>query len=149
MSEMNFFSRHSIIVGRLLILLFVLANSGFTVVIRQCMMGLSHPMECCANSTASAHDPSMPLRAQTTATIAHSDMDCFKTTVVGGLSNTSALVEKESSIHLLKVDKGITAIPAPNITIPVHNFSSRSIASFGTISPPSTEKCVLNSTFLI
>ncbi|MGA9407488.1 MAG: hypothetical protein WBW71_10185 [Bacteroidota bacterium] len=140
---MNLYQKHSILAGRILLVLFLGANSGFTTVIRQCAMESAHPMDCCSNTCENADGP------KSQATIARVLPDCHSTTVVGGLNNTIALLEKESIIHSSKIIISFLSLQelpfSKTITTQPVYFSNPSL----TFSPASAEKCVLNSTFLI
>ncbi|MGA7159554.1 MAG: hypothetical protein WBZ48_01040 [Bacteroidota bacterium] len=140
---MNLSPKHSILAGRLLVVLFVLANSGFTAVIRQCTMISDQPMDCCSNASDKENVP------QTGATLAGVFPECHISTIVGGLTNTVAFFEKENVSHSSKF---ITLFPLlqelrfSNTLTAELLYSSNLSPSFF---PRSAEKCILNSTFLI
>ena len=146
---MIIFSKHIVLTTRLLVALFIAANSGFTTVIRQCTMEPTHPMDCCAVSGERHNTPISAPHAQGEATVVRVLPDCIISTVVGGLANAPALLDKENTVHSSKI---ITSVPPSEqpaffntITKQSFHFSDPSL----TFSPLSAEKCVLNSTFLI
>jgi hypothetical protein len=148
-AAMILFAKHIVLATWLLVILFIVANSGFTTVIRQCTMKPAHPMDCCAGSGEGNGMPINGPRAQGEATVAGVFPDCSISTIVGGLANAPALLEKENTIHSSKI---ITSIPQSEqpaffntITKQFFPFSNQHLAFF----PLSAEKCVLNSTFLI
>jgi hypothetical protein len=148
-AAMTLFAKHIVLATRLLVILFIVANSGFTTVIRQCAMEPAHPMDCCAGSGERNSMPINGPHSQGEATIAGVPPDCNVSTVVGGLANATAFLEKENTIHSSKI---ITSVPQSEqpaffntITKQSFHSSNPSLAFF----PLSAEKCVLNSTFLI
>jgi|SRR5208283_2399629 len=148
-STMILLAKHIVHATRLLVILFILANSGFTTVIRQCTMETAHPMDCCAGSSENESMPINKPHSQGETSVVGILPNCISSTVVGGLANVSALLEKEDTIHSSKI---ITSIPQSEqpaffntITKHFFPFSNQHLAFF----PLSAEKCVLNSTFLI
>jgi hypothetical protein len=142
-------AKHIVLTTRLLVALFIVANSGFTTVIRQCTMEPAHPMDCCAASGERHNTPIGGPRPQGEATVAGVLPDCSISTVVGGLANAPALLDKENTVHSSKI---ITSIPLSELPAFFNTITKRSFHSSDpslTFSPHSTEKCVLNSTFLI
>jgi hypothetical protein len=138
-------SKHSALIGRIFLTLFIVANSGFTTVVRQCTMKSSQAMECCANTNSqnsSKHQNGELVLVGTAA-------DCHSSSIAGGLANVSAVVEKENRIHSAK-----TLLIAPFYCGSLFSevFSKSSLNSLPLSSPLFPlfgEKCVLNSTFLI
>jgi hypothetical protein len=142
-------SKHIALAARVFVILFVAANSGFTAVIQQCTMQPVHTMDCCAapGGHNSSSQNGSPFQGETTVVGVSSE--CHSSTVVGGLVNLSALVEKENTIHPRVIVSSTPLFWEPTL------FDSHSTQSvqFSTpalaFSPWSVEKCVLNSTFLI
>ncbi len=150
---MHFNSRHIAIFGRLLLVLFILANAGFTYILQECnMRGISDGMACC--------DDQAPNSAGACANVDHDQVrhatvdagsaGCMVRIVVGGLQTDPKFVEKEARcLHLWKGDFVPVSTPAvsssPNVGGP---FSLNSSAVFR-VSPPSVEKYVLTASFLI
>jgi hypothetical protein len=146
---MKRFSQHIIVLGRLLAVMFVLANSGFTTVLRQCTMKSDAPMECCSipeKSDAASRDA---IQKNATSPSTVSQFGCHTTTLVGGIASTSALLQKESAKQNAKANE-FCAQHQQNTTSTSDVDHSTNPAHFAaTLSPPSVEKCVLNSSFLI
>jgi hypothetical protein len=142
-------AKHIVLTTRLFVVLFIVANSGFTAVIHQCTMEPSHPMDCCAASGERNGTPITGPRSQGEASVVGVLPDCSLSTVVGGLANAPALLEKENTIHSSKI---ITSIPLSEQPAFFNTITKQPFHSSGpslTFSPLSAEKCVLNSTFLI
>lgn len=150
---MHFSSRNIAIVGRLSLVLFFLANAGFTYVLQECnMRGMPGGMMCCdeqgqASAGSSANVDPDPAR---NATLDAGNAGCMVMIVVGGLQTDPKFVEKEASgPHLSKISfvpVSITIIPgSPNVDGP---FSLNSSA-FPRVSPPCVEKYVLTASYLI
>jgi len=142
-------SKHIIRAARVFVILFLAANSGFTAVIRQCTMAPIQAMDCCAASSDRDGSPLKGSHSQGETAFTGVASDCHLSTVVGGLANVTALVEKDNSIRTASI-----VSPNPLLSDPT-SFDSHSSQSvqFATpslaFSPSSVEKCVLNSTFLI
>lgn len=150
---MKRFLQHIIVIGRLLIVLFVLANSGFTAVLHQCAMGgdqsaQSQPVECCSIPSENSRSACEVPQATPSSSIV-SQFTCHTNTVVGGLVGTSALLEKQSKTQPSKLGEWSGNLAQQTVFKPIINHSF-TLAYFAVdISPPSVEKCVLNSSFLI
>lgn len=146
---MKFFPQHMILSGRILAILFILANSGFTAVLRQCTMKSVAPMECCNGSKESDEAASDGTQNQASLRLIESQFSCHTTTIVGGIASTSALLQKESARQSAKANE-FCAQHQQNTTSTSDIDHSTNPAHFAaTLSPPSVEKCVLNSSFLI
>ncbi len=151
---MQFFNRHIVIFGRLFLVVFVLATSGFSIAVSHCTMGSSDAGACTMtgmeqeSSGDVCHDDGIPQTAK--GTVAASNAPCMVTTVAGGLQTEPTTFEKESlSRHLAKIDLMPLALPAlANAQILEKSFTLFSSAG-SNVSPPSVEKYVLNATFLI
>src|SRR3990172_1456273 len=94
---MKFIPRHMILSGRILAILFILANSGFTAVLRQCTMKSDAPMECCGDSNQSNKSACDGTQNQAGLRLVESQFSCHTTTLAGGIASTSALLQKESA----------------------------------------------------
>jgi hypothetical protein len=146
---MKFFSKHTIIAGRILAILFVLANSGFTTVLRQCTMKSDAPMECCnipEKSDAASRD-AVQKNANSPSIV--SQFSCHTTTLVGGIASTSALLQKESARQNAKANEFCAQHQQSTTSTSDVDHSTNPAHFAATLSPPSVEKCVLNSSFLI
>ena len=145
---MRFLNRHIVIIGRLFVLLFFLANSGFTVVLYHCTM---EEMDCCNTSDERMSDAcSMmdPPQASSGPAITAGD-NCHCVIVAGGLKTDPTVVEKESLTQVIKVDLVSSFTPSlalSTVSSQVRLFSSTASQN---ASPPAVETYVLNSTFLI
>jgi len=138
-------SKHNIFICRIFLALFILANSGFTAVVRQCTMKSSHAMECCAKDAG--HGTSKNRSGE--VAIVGNPADCHFSSLAGGLANLSAVVEKESRTH-----SAGTSSPAPLFLRSIFSdapsrSSLQSLPIHSHFSPFFGEKCILNSTFLI
>jgi hypothetical protein len=145
---MRFLNRHIVTVGRLFVLLFFLANSGFTVVFYHCTM---EEMDCCGSKDeemSGACSMMDPPQASSGPAVTSGD-NCHSIIVAGGLKTDPTVLEKESVARVIKVD----LVPAftPDFTLstvfpqvqPLFSNASQNVSS------PAVETYVLNSTFLI
>ena len=138
-----------ILSGRILAILFILANSGFTAVLRQCTMKSDAPMECCGDSNQSNKSACDGTQNQAGLRLVESQFSCHTTTLAGGIASTSALLQKESARQNAKGNE-LCAQHQPHTTSTSAFDHSTNPAHFAaTLSPPSVEKCVLNKIFLI
>lgn len=129
--------------------LFVAANCGFTAIVRHCTMNSPEKMMCCDSFGDGGRTSSATDRTNAGVTIAIMTSDCHTTALVGGLSTTPALVEKTIGLHSSALFSSASIQIEQNHS---HNFDSRSSQlsySSNAFAPPSVEKCVLNSSFLI
>jgi len=155
---MRLLNKHILGFGRLFLVLFFLANSGFTVVLYHCTMtqcamtdALSG-MACCVGMdccNAGSCDDVAGLQA----TVAHAvtvNQPCQTTTVVGGYQTEPTVVEKQFNgrqiinVDLLATSVFETAI-GPRVDLPAFHLASAA----SNVSPPSVETYVLNASFLI
>jgi len=145
---MRFFNRHILTIGRLFVLLFFLANSGFTVVLYHCTMG---EMDCCAGSddemsgACSMMDPPQTSSGPSIT----AGINCQSVIIAGGLKTDPTVVEKESAPRLLKVDLTAAFALDRSLSTDTSQFQSFSLTAVRDVSPPTVETYVLNSTFLI
>lgn len=138
-------ARHTIAFGRLFTLLFFLASSGFTTIMRICTM---EACECPDTSGTSDHNacPNEQAPASVASMFIQNVNDCHNA-VVGGVAVVQALVEKDSRAQNVEVLSAITSTfvsPASSNTSSCFSYSYSE-----SVSPPSVEKYVLNETFLI
>ncbi len=140
-----FRKRHILVIGRILVLLLFVANSGFTMALHTCAMS---QMACCADAMPA---PKMPALPATKAALAASQADCCTVIIAGGVNTASVAMEHSSSLNPQKftVRADVPAIaaqadPQASASPMLAWLSSRSAAS-----PRSVEKYVLNAVFLI
>lgn len=140
--------RQILLIGRLFVLLFFLANSGFTVVLYHCTM---EKMDCCTTSDEQMSDacstmdpPQAPIGPAVTA-----GSNCHTMIVAGGLKTDPTVVEKESVARVIKAD--LVAGFAPNLAVSSVSFQTQPFSSTASqnASPPAVEMYILNSIFLI
>jgi hypothetical protein len=148
MSSMRFISQYSPTIGRLFLVLFFLANSGFTVVLYHCTMG---DLDCCSKSDEeiSCACSTMNLPQSSSRPAVTSGDACHSMTIAGGLKTDPTVVEKESAARVIKVDLVPAFTPNSQLStasLPVQSSSSTAIPN---ILPPAVETYVLNSTLLI
>jgi hypothetical protein len=139
--------------SRLFLMLFFLANSGFTVVLYHCTMTEEMcGMSCCKGiSDCSAGACQDMGGSQTPETKSERvDQPCRTATVVGGVQTEPTVVEKQFngrqiiSVDLLPTSVFETAI-GPCVDLPAFHFTSTA----SNVSPPSVDTYVLNASFLI
>ncbi len=146
---MKSFSQHTIIAGRILAVLFVIANSGFTTVLRQCTMKSDGPMECCSvpeKSDAASRD-AIQKNANSLSIV--SQFSCHTTTLVGGIANTLALLQKDSAKQNARENELCAQLQLRTAITSTLDHSTNPAHFAVILSPPSVEKCILNSSFLI
>lgn len=146
---MKFFPRHMILSGRILAILFILANSGFTAVLRQCTMKSIAPMECCGGSDQSNESTCDGTQNQAGLRLVESQFSCHTTTLVGGIATTFALLQKELTKQNIKTNEMCGRYQQNTICTNTLYHSTNPAQVTATLSPPSVEKYVLNETFLI
>jgi hypothetical protein len=151
---MNFFPQRTIIAGRILAVLFVLANSGFTAVLHQCAMESKQAapsdqsMECC--DTPDRDNDAACEVSQGPSSAPHGiHFTCHTSTIVGGMPSTSALLSEQSKTQLSKFGEWSANFPQHAVSRPIINRSFTLDYFAINATPPSVEKCVLNSSFLI
>jgi hypothetical protein len=130
--------------GRILAILFILANSGFTAVLRQCTMKSDAPMECC-----SVPEKSDAVQKNAYSPSIISQFSCHTTTVVGGIANTIALLQKDSAEQNARENELCAQLQLHTSITSTVDHSTNPAHFAATLSPPSVEKCVLYSSFLI
>ena len=133
----------------LILTIFVLTNSGFTAIIRQCTMTSPKDMTCCDSSGDQNQTTANEGRTQSESTLSLTQTDCHISILVGGLTFAPALLEKNNPVL---TSKAIACIVSHEEQGPLCTFDVTSALvpnSAATIAPPPVEKCVLNSSFLI
>ena len=142
---MRSFSGHSISFARLMVLLFVLANSGFTMVMYTCSMGCCGDGRICAPAGSGGRSsvPHSPIA------IAGARLSCMSMTIAGGFHTDPTVVEKKFSARPLHGGVVLAALSDQQPVI--HSLPSSTLKAFAGrwVVPSSVEKCALNSTFLI
>jgi hypothetical protein len=150
---MILFNKNILGFSRLFLMLFFLANAGFTVVLYHCTMTEEMcGMSCCVgiNDCAAGTCQDMD-RSQTPETkFVKVDRPCQTATVVGGVQNEPKVVEKQfNSRQIISIDllpsSVFEAAIGPRVDLPVFHFTSTA----SNFSPPSVETYVLNASFLI
>jgi hypothetical protein len=145
---MRFLNQHILTIGRLFVLLFFLANSGFTVVLYHCTM---EEMECCTTSDGQMSGAcSMMDPPQTPSGPAVTSGDnCQSMIIAGGLKTDPTLLEKESVGRVIKLDLVPAFTPDFAFSTVFPQVQPFSLTASQNVSPPAVETYVLNSTFLI
>ncbi len=141
---MKYFLRYKRVFGSIFLAFFFLTSSGFTVVVRHCTMAAVP--ECCADMQENA---ACSDRATTAGQSIHAAaITCYTNTVVSSLNTTPATVEKSLALKIFNNS-------SPTLFSGSQLFSnSPALHSFTThfpqhTSPPSVEKRILLSSFLI
>ena len=140
--------RHILTIGRLVVLLFFVANSGFTVVLYHCTM---EKMGCCTgsdehmSSACTMMDPPEPSSGPSVAEV----NDCHSVIIAGGVKTDPTVVEKESVARVIKVDPPATATTASALSAVSSRYQPLSSSASQNASSPAVETYVLNATFLI
>ncbi len=143
---MQSLDRHIPVIGRLFLVLFFAANSGFSVALSYCTMSKGGDDACAMAATCNEH--STPGTSHDVSVGNH--FQCMVNTVAGGLQTEPTTVEKHTLNRLItKLAELPVALPVllskEVVDQPLTLFSSAGI----NVSPPSVEKYVLNETFLI
>ena len=138
-----------IIAGRILAILFVIANSGFTTVLRECTMKSDAPMECCSLPQNTNSDCGDAVQSDAHSLPILSQFSCHTTTIVGGIVSIDALLQRELSIQKSIANASFNHLQ-PSTFFKSYTPHLEILFYFpSTISPPQVEKCLLNSTLLI
>ena len=131
--------KHIEVLGRLFVLLFMIASSGFTVVLRNCLM---NSPDCCATmcqeSAPSAKDESV-----------NAQMGCPMSIVAGGLNTNPGLIEKSVKLQNNRHEVLPVTVSHPGRYAQPQNEFGRITPYSSSSSHPSVEKYVLYSSFLI
>lgn len=137
--------RHILVIGRILILLLFVANSGFTMVLHTCAMST---MACCADAMPASKAPAPPMSE---AALAGSEMQCCTVIVAGGVNATPVAMEHSSTDNPQKfpVRAEVPALTAPADLQAFTSSILAQLSSRSAVAPRSVEKYVLNAVFLI
>ena len=145
---MSYFARHIRAACGVFVVVFLLTNSGFTAVVHFCTMTSSSSPACCSPSQA-ANNPSKSTRTDSSELAIRAPLsDCHTTSVVGGLSDRPAVIQKANQSSS---DKSILTLVLQS-TQHQRLFSTASFRNgicFLDTPPPSVEKCILLGSFLI
>ena len=148
LTVMQRINRHILTLGRLFLIIFFLANSGFTVLLRHCTMAM---MDCCGgndNCTGSSCENEHAAPAPKAATMTLGT-GCQVSTFAGGYQTDPSIMGKDSTPRLVKID----ILPVVTIDIasqPVNTQALSAFSSAGRIPfPPPVETYVLNAALLI
>ena len=135
----------------LVLALFVLANSGFTLVLYQCTMcDLTDTAPCCTPSEQCGSEcrPDAEANRAGDATLGQGTMTCMVMTAIGGVPADPANVEKNSRTEQISRPDLAPAL-SDGIMIPVPSSTTSSLLPLSPLSPPQVAKYVLNETFRI
>jgi hypothetical protein len=161
---MRFANKHTLTFGRFFLLLFCIANSGFTVVLYNCSMthrattnemsGMSccEGMECCTCALCKdAAGPRGPSGPQTpVGHVVTLDQQCMTVTIAGGTLTEPTIVEKSfTGQQSIKAALQPAAVCATAV-VSRPNLPALDLASASTnVATSSVETYVLNASFLI
>jgi hypothetical protein len=147
---MRSIGKHIPAAGRVLLLLFLMANSGFTMVLYHCTMCADPAPGCCERLPSS-----VPLPGDTDSggpdgsAVARYEEPCMVVTIAGGLLSEPSIVGKAFP---LRSGDTVDLLPvAAAEPLDRHDSADRtlSLRVHPDGSPFSVEKCVLNSVFRI
>ena len=155
---MRLINKHMSALGHLFLLLFFLANSGFTVVLYHCTMAhcamtdelsgkacCTGKDECTTESCEDEAGPQGPVAHPVTV-----DQRCMTATIAGGNLTEPTIVEKAlNSQQILKADQLPTAIFGTAIGSRLNPPAFHLASSASNVFTSSVETYVLNATFLI
>ena len=151
---MQFLNRHILVLGRLFLVIFIVATSGFSVVMTYCTMsdGGACPMASGNDDDQDWSGTCADHTSQQGATHAalSNNYACMLTTVAGGLQTDPTTIEKVS--HRQELTKLVVlpaAVPLQMSSLILDRPFSHYSSAGPNVSPPSVEKYVLNATFLI
>lgn len=145
---MGFLSRHILTIGRLFVLLFFVANSGFTIALYHCTMG---GMSGCVDPDK--HVPvncgAAPDQQPSGASVTSASLPCHVVKVAGGFHTDPSVMDREQGAKHIKVEQVLAPI-SDCVSISLVDHQSHLLNKCTSIIPqPSVETYVLNSTFLI
>ncbi len=145
---MNSINRHMVVLGRLFLLMFFVANSGFTVALDFCTMG---DMSCCSKPEHHKADACNMMDAPQASgdQVISSDNSCHVITVARVLKTDPTVIHNDFYSRLAKVD--LIAAIVPHFAVsPVMGLSPwLSPGKSSSNPPPAVETYVLNASFLI
>jgi len=142
----NPISKHRNTLGSLVLLLFFLANAGFTTVVSNCTMGV-HSCVCGMETCTPGCCKSLPGNAREPAVT--SNDACHLTIVIGGLPEAPSIIEKTSAEVQARTPFATTPALSPGLDVPDVGCVTRNASAFTTVYTPSVEMYLLNATFLI
>jgi hypothetical protein len=155
---MRFLDRHTLTFGRLFLLLFFVANSGFTIVLYNCSMA-HHPttnemsgMSCCQGmdhcTCALCKDA-----AGSQAPVSHGvtlDQQCMTVTIAGGTLTEPTIVEKGfTGQQIIKAALLPATVCATTVDSRPDHAALRLASASTNVATSSVETYVLNAAFLI
>ncbi len=145
---MHLFDKHILPLGRVLALLFFVANAGFTVVQFHCTM---QDMGCCAPLKQEMSDACgmMDQPQASSGPSVSSGEKCHFWVVAGGLKTDPTVVEKSSAQRGISFELAYDIVAAYSIPAVDSYSQTHSFMTSSSVSPPAVEKYVLASSFLI
>ncbi len=144
--------RHTRILTTVFMVLFFLANSGFTVAWYACTMKSDMTSRSCCKTESKDGPTSCPMSDKGNngaATRINGNVPCLKTIVAGGLQDVSSVIQKELTSQVAKGD--LVVLHAPTAVVSP-GYAQSLLAEYSSASyvlPARVETYVLNSTFLI
>lgn len=132
--------------GIIIVALCILLSSGFTLIVHSCQM---REIASCAGMTSGCDMSGSNNAASDGPSINQVNPGCCASKMLGGVSTTLALLEKQSSSEHQKLG----AVILPGSISDLYKLSNvyahfSQLSSYG-VSPPSVEKYVLYSSLLI
>ncbi len=127
-------------------LLIFFASSGATTVVHTCILVKA---DCCAPAPSANHDGCQQSALPASAPLLKADLTCHTNTLVGGVALKLALVEKENKSQQNKISVAFVLPSSFGFSNTVLAPSRYLFTLAASHSPPSVEKYVLNSSFLI
>lgn len=144
---MKTFSKHIVLIGRILVLVLFLTNAGFTAILNNCAMEYA---DCCETSDSQSHmQCEMPMTPKTGSTSLQSAFQCHTSSVAGGLHETHALIGKPANTQTPVCEIFVMDAEAFKETSAIPPQFQSLTAYTQSVSPPTVEKYVLFATFLI
>lgn len=146
-------STHIPSLSSLVLALFVIANSGFTVVLYHCTIcDQTAAASCCADQSVCGPEgcPMADTPRPSGAALDGSSMPCLVMVVAGGVQTAPTIVEKETRSTQNRFLQLLPVVMAPSAADPCPHtpFSSLAHARMDD-SPPSVEKYILNASLLL
>ncbi len=150
---MHSINRHILVFGRLFLVLFFLANTGFSFILYRCTMsGAADEMACCEDPHPTGAGDCLETDSpqSTDATLVAHNSSCMVMNVVGGLQTDPKFVDKVSlARQLTKIDCAPATVSALSYGTHVDRPFCLLPAVDSNDSPPPVEKYVLTGAFLI
>ncbi len=150
---MNLINRHSPGFGRFFLALFLLANSGFTVVLYHCAITDEMCGTSCCKGTDCCTASSCEVKSGQQAPVAPAFSlyhPCQTAAVAGGYQTGPTVLEKQfNGERIIKSDLLPASVFQTVIGNPANPAAFRTVSVASNVSPSSVETYVLNSTFLI